>query len=107
MAAKAYGNAPEVEERHRHRFEFNNEYREAFEKAGMRFSGLSPDGTLVEISEVAGHPYMLGSQFHPELQSRPNAPHPLFLGLIQAAVEHQKRQTASATNHVVKHVSEE
>jgi len=74
-----------VEERHRHRFEFNNAYRREFEKAGMIFSGLSPDGRLVEIAELTDHPYMLGSQFHPEFLSRPMKPHPLFLGLITAA----------------------
>jgi CTP synthase len=90
VAARAYNDQPEVFERHRHRFEFNNTYREDFENAGMVFSGISPDGMLVEISEVAGHPYMVGSQFHPEFLSRPNAPHPLFLGLIDAAMAHQR-----------------
>ena len=85
-AAAAYG-VPEVEERHRHRFEFNNAYRADFEKAGMVFSGLSPDGRLVEIAELADHPYMVGSQFHPEFLSRPMRPHPLFVGLIKAARE--------------------
>jgi CTP synthase len=83
-AAQAYG-VSRVEERHRHRFEFNNHYRAEFEKAGMVFSGLSPDGKLVEISEVREHPFMVGSQFHPEFLSRPNRPHPLFLGLVRAA----------------------
>jgi len=85
-AAAAYG-AEQVEERHRHRFEFNNAYRQAFEQAGMIFSGLSPDGKLVEIAEVADHPYMLGSQFHPEFLSRPMRPHPLFVGFLQAVKE--------------------
>ncbi len=85
-AAQAYGVA-HVDERHRHRFEFNNHYRAEFEKAGMVFSGLSPDGKLVEISEVKDHPFMVGSQFHPEFLSRPNRPHPLFLGFIRAAAE--------------------
>lgn len=84
-AAAAYGDHARVDERHRHRFEFNNAYRQRFEAAGMRFSGLSPDGLLVEISEVADHPYMVGSQFHPEFQSRPTGPHPLFVGLVKAA----------------------
>src|SRR5690606_1947333 len=86
-AARAYGNVPEVQERHRHRFEFNNEYRALFEENGMRFSGISPDGKLVEIAEIADHPYMVGSQFHPEFLSRPNSPHPLFLELIKQAIE--------------------
>jgi len=91
-AAAAYG-VSQVEERHRHRFEFNNAYRAEFEKAGMVFSGLSPDGKLVEIAEIADHPYMLGSQFHPEFLSRPMRPHPLFVGLIKAA----KTKLTSAT----------
>ncbi len=85
-AAEAYG-VPQVEERHRHRFELNNAYREEFEKNGMVCSGISPDGKLVEISEIADHPFMLGSQFHPEFLSRPNRPHPLFVGFLKAAKE--------------------
>jgi len=85
-AAAAY-HEKQIEERHRHRFEFNNVYREEFEKAGMALSGLSPDGRLVEISEIKDHPYMVGSQFHPEFLSRPMRPHPLFVGLIKAAAE--------------------
>jgi CTP synthase len=85
IAARVY-NEKEIQERHRHRFEFNNEYRELFRTNGMRFSGLSPDELLVEIAELEDHPYMLGSQFHPEFLSRPNRPHPLFMGLIEAAV---------------------
>ena len=83
-AAAAYG-VPQVDERHRHRFEFNNAYRDDFEKAGMVFSGISPDGKLVEIAELADHPYMVASQFHPEFLSRPMKPHPLFVGLLKAA----------------------
>ncbi len=89
-AAAAYG-VPRVDERHRHRFEFNNAYREQFEKKGMVFSGLSPDGKLVEIAELADHPYMVGSQFHPEFLSRPMTPHPLFMGLVKAAKERAKK----------------
>jgi CTP synthase len=85
-AAAAY-QAESVKERHRHRYEFNNEYRAEFEAHGMRFSGLSPDGKLVEIAELTDHPFMLGSQFHPEFLSRPNAPHPLFMSLIRHAVD--------------------
>ena len=88
-AAGAYG-VPSVEERHRHRFEFNNNFKTEFEKAGMVFSGMSPDGKLVEIAEIADHPYMVGSQFHPEFLSRPMRPHPLFEGLIKAAKENHK-----------------
>jgi CTP synthase len=82
-AARAY-EEPVVSERHRHRFEFNNTYREILGAHGMVYSGLSPDGRLVEIAELADHPYMLGSQFHPEFLSRPTRPHPLFVGLLQA-----------------------
>ena len=82
-AATAYG-ISQIEERHRHRWEFNNFYREEFEKAGMKFSGLSPDGKLIEIAEIADHPYMVASQFHPEFLSRPNRPHPLFVGFMKA-----------------------
>ncbi|NDJ52885.1 MAG: CTP synthase [Chloroflexi bacterium] len=80
-----------IYERHRHRWELNNQFREAFEEAGMCFSGLSPNGMLVEIAEIEDHPFMLGSQFHPEFQSRPNKAHPLFSAFIQAAVEHNKQ----------------
>ncbi|MBN2302998.1 MAG: CTP synthase [Anaerolineae bacterium] len=87
-AAAAY-QVTHVQERHRHRFEFNNQYRTGFEAAGACFSGLSPEGHLVEIMELVNHPFMVGSQFHPEFQSRPNNPHPLFRMLIQAAIEHE------------------
>jgi CTP synthase len=83
-AAIAYG-AQVVHERHRHRFELNNEYRAMLQQAGMVFSGLSPDGRLVEISEIRDHPWMLGCQFHPELLSRPTRPHPLFRDFFGAA----------------------
>ncbi|MBM3926696.1 MAG: CTP synthase [SAR202 cluster bacterium] len=86
LAHRAYG-APEVFERHRHRFELNNSYRESLEAAGFLASGLSPDGKLVEISEVLGHPFMLGTQFHPEFLSRPYRPHPLFRDFIGAAMK--------------------
>ncbi|MCB9454911.1 MAG: CTP synthase [Anaerolineaceae bacterium] len=86
-AAHAYQGQPVVHERHRHRFEFNNAFREAFEEHGMVFSGISPDGQLVEIAEIKDHPFMVGSQFHPEFLSRPNAPHPLFAAFIAAAVD--------------------
>ena len=83
-AAKAYG-VPEVNERHRHRFEFNNAYREPLYEAGLLASGLSPDGTLVEIVEAERHPFMVGVQFHPEFRSRPEQPHPLFREFTAAA----------------------
>lgn len=84
IARKAY-NKKSVDERHRHRFEFNNAFREIYTEKGMRFSGLSPDGRLVEIAELADHPFMLGTQFHPEFLSRPTRPHPLFVAFMRAA----------------------
>lgn len=74
-----------IQERHRHRYEFNNDYRQKFEENGMVFSGLSPDGVLVEMAELKDHPFMMACQFHPEFLSRPNRAHPLFLGFIGAA----------------------
>ncbi len=85
-ARLAYGQ-DEISERHRHRYEINNKYREALEANGLKISGLSPDGSLVEMIELSAHPYFVACQFHPELKSRPNRPHPLFLGLIKAALD--------------------
>jgi len=96
LAERVYGQK-QIFERHRHRFEFNNDYRAIFEQNGMTLSGLSPDKMLVEITELADHPYMIGSQFHPEFLSRPTQAHPLFLGLINAAVEHREAQSANLT----------
>ena len=87
--ARCYG-ATEISERHRHRYEFNNAYREAFEAAGMTFSGTSPDGRLVEAAELSGRPFYIGVQFHPEFKSRPDKPHPLFLGFVAAAGAYAK-----------------
>ncbi|GIK75962.1 MAG: CTP synthase [Chloroflexota bacterium] len=90
------GSGPIVQERHRHRFEFNNAYRTDMTTHGMVFSGMSPDGRLVEIAELRDHPFMVGSQFHPEFKSRPNKPHPLFSAFIRAAEKHhQERQLQS------------
>ena len=83
--AACYGRA-EIGERHRHRYEFNNEYRDALERAGLRLSGLSPDGRLVETVELPGERFFIGVQFHPEFKSRPNKPHPLFVGFLKAAL---------------------
>ena len=85
-AAQAYGKQ-EIFERHRHRFEFNNAYRERLQEGGLIASGLSPDGSLVEISEIVGHPFMVGVQFHPEFLSRPNRSHPLFRDFVGTAKE--------------------
>ena len=98
-AAAAYasqGLGPLIQERHRHRFEFNNTFRGDMERNGMVFSGLSPDGRLVEIAELRDHPFMVGSQFHPEFKSRPNRPHPLFLAFVNAASEHRRRREVAA-----------
>ena len=84
LALDVYG-TNEIDERHRHRFEYNNEYKERLENAGLICSGVSPDGSLVEIVELKDHPYFIAGQFHPELKSRPNRPAPLFVGLIKAA----------------------
>jgi len=81
-----------IHERHRHRFEFNNAYREILSEVGLVFSGLSPDSRLVEIVELRGHPWMLGTQFHPEFKSRPNAPHPLFRSFLKAADAHRQER---------------
>lgn len=87
-AAFAYG-CQEVSERHRHRYEFNNAYRETLQAHGMAFSGLSPDGNLVEIIELPEHPWFVGCQFHPEFKSRPLSPHPLFTAFIRAALAYK------------------
>jgi CTP synthase len=86
-AAEIYGQ-PEISERHRHRYEVSNQYREQFQAAGMRLSGLSPDGSLVEMIELAEHPHFVACQFHPELKSRPTRPHPLFSAFVAAAAKH-------------------
>jgi CTP synthase len=88
LAAHVY-DAPQIAERHRHRYEVNLAYREALEKAGLRFSGMSPDGTLPEIIERTDHPWFIGVQFHPEFKSRPFAPHPLFAAFVDAALRYQ------------------
>ncbi len=85
LAGRAYGQ-PIVLERHRHRYEFNNSYRELLAAHGMKFTGLSPDGRLVEIVEIPDHPFYIGTQFHPEFKSRPNRPHPLFANFVDAAL---------------------
>ena len=84
LAYKVYGQE-NISERHRHRFEYNNDYKERLEKAGLICSGTSPDGTLVEIVENKNHPFFIGCQFHPEFKSRPDKPAPLFKALIKAA----------------------
>lgn len=85
--SRALYGASEISERHRHRFEFNNDYRQALQDKGMILAGLSPNGRLVEIIELPDHPWFVGAQFHPEFKSRPDRPHPLFYGFVKAAVE--------------------
>ena len=101
-AAAVYG-SDLIHERHRHRYEVNNEFRPRLEKAGLVFSGLSPDERLVEMIEIADHPYFVASQFHPELKSRPDVPHPLFVGLVEAMMKQVDRRggkTATDTTMV-------
>jgi CTP synthase len=86
QAYRAY-QTDSISERHRHRYEFNNKYREEFSKQGMVFAGLSPDRNLVEIIELKNHPWFVGVQFHPEFKSKPIKAHPLFRGFIKAALE--------------------
>ncbi len=105
-AAEAYGQDL-VYERHRHRFEFNNAYREMLEQGGLVVSGLSPDGRLVEIAESRGHPWMVGSQFHPEFKSRPNRPHPLFLGFLRAAAAYRQARTQGGSQSVPRNLAME
>jgi CTP synthase len=86
----AYGDEPVIYERHRHRFEVNNRYRQRLEEAGLVFSGVSPNNRLVEFIELPGHPWFVATQAHPELKSRPNRPHPLFDGFVAAAQQHRR-----------------
>jgi CTP synthase len=101
LAAKLYGRE-KIDERHRHRYEFNNNYRTEFAAKGMILSGLSPDSSLVEIIELKGHPWFLGCQFHPEFKSRPMASHPLFRGFIEAALANRKAVTETPRIKIVR-----
>ncbi|MGI6126919.1 MAG: CTP synthase, partial [Planifilum sp.] len=98
-AQRAYGNGL-VYERHRHRYEFNNEYREQLERVGYRFSGTSPDGRLMEIVEREDHPWFVATQFHPEFRSRPNRPHPLFRDFVAAALKQASELIRDADNPI-------
>ena len=89
LMMKAYGKGL-IEERHRHRYEFNNDYRKVLTENGMMLSGISPDGRIVEMVELPDHPFFIGTQAHPELKSRPTNPHPLFKAFIAAALKNQK-----------------
>ena len=96
FAHKAY-NLDDISERHRHRYEFNNEYKETLVENGMTVSGTSPSGDLVEIVEVKDHPWFLGCQFHPEFKSRPMEPHPLFREFIRASLENARAKRKQRT----------
>ncbi len=96
LAAKAY-NGREIFERHRHRYEFNNDYKERLVEAGLGITGTSPNGELVEIIEVPDHPWFLGCQFHPEFKSRPLAPHPLFRDYVGACVAYKRSMVREGT----------
>ena len=89
VIARCYGKT-EISERHRHRYEVNNQYRAALKDAGLCLSGLSPDGRLVETVELPGEEFFVGVQFHPEFKSRPNKPHPLFLGFVGASLKNER-----------------
>ena len=95
FAYRAYG-VREINERHRHRYEFNREYEDRLKAAGLRITGETPDQTYVEICEIADHPWYLGCQFHPEFKSKPMEPHPLFKAFIGAAYENRRRRLAQA-----------
>ena len=97
IAQRAY-HARSVSERHRHRYEVNNKYVEKLEKKGFIASGVNPETKLVEIMELRGHPFFLGTQFHPELKSRPLAPHPLFSAFIEAALGRSKARSQNVKN---------
>src|SRR5260370_41538210 len=94
-AAAAYGSLC-ISERHRHRCEFNTQYRQQFTAHGMAFTGLSPDGKLVEVIELPSHPWFLAVQCHPEFKSKPTQAHPLFKGFIKAALERREKKKAEA-----------
>jgi CTP synthase len=88
-AAEVYGHSF-IEERHRHRFEFNNEYKSSFEEAGMKCTGINPENGLVEMVEIPEHPFFIATQFHPEYKSTAENPHPLFMALVKAAMEYSQ-----------------
>jgi CTP synthase len=98
LAARAYGGATEISERHRHRYEFNREYEALLTGGGLRLTGTTPDATYVEIVEIPGHPYFLGCQFHPEFKSKPLEPHPLFREFIAASYRNRQARMAAEVN---------
>jgi CTP synthase len=107
LAEKIYGST-EVMERHRHRYEFNMKYRDQMKEKGFIISGTSPDGTLAELIELRDHPYFIGCQYHPEFQSKPNKPHPLFKGFVQACLARANRgQPAGADQESLRRVHDQ
>lgn len=90
LAYRIYGKQQQIAERHRHRYEFNDTYREVFENAGMKVSGTNPETGLVEVMEIPSHPFYIGVQFHPELKSTPENPSPLFRDFVAAALQHSQ-----------------
>jgi CTP synthase len=90
-ASDLYGNKDRIHERHRHRYEFNSDYQDRLQEAGLVISSVSAEEGLVEIIELPDHPFYIGAQFHPEFQSKPNFPHPLFAGFVAAALEHARK----------------
>jgi CTP synthase len=104
LAAEIYGTM-QISERHRHRYEVNNQYREALERGGLLLSGVSPDERLVEMVELPGHPHFIGCQFHPEFKSKPHAPHPLFTSFVAAAVEHHMRPARPVSGATEAHMN--
>ena len=97
LAEQIYGGEM-ISERHRHRWEFNNRYLDAYEKAGMLASGRNPESGLVEVVELKDHPFFIGVQYHPELKSTVENPHPIFVHFIRAALEQQKRNVSAAAS---------
>lgn len=98
LAARLYGRET-VRERHRHRFEFNNEYRELFTRHGLKATGIHPPKDLVEIVELPSHPFFIGVQFHPEFQSSPLSPHPIFRGFVEACLERSSSSSPGLIAH--------
>jgi CTP synthase len=104
LAAQIYGTS-QISERHRHRYEVNNTYRDRLEEGGLVLCGVSPDEHLVEMVELPGHPHFVGCQFHPEFKSKPHRPHPLFTSFVRAAVDHHARQGQSLGGASEAHVN--
>lgn len=100
LSYKAYGKI-DISERHRHRYEFNNEYREKLEKKGLKIAGVNPDRDLVEIVEVENHPWMVGVQSHPEFKSRSLNPHPLFREFIKAAIKDKNKKSKGEKHYEI------